>query len=355
MKKEKNINYYRDLLHKDSVALLIVAIVFTIVNIWFIGKGEEDAIPIFLKSIMFILFSTIILCNKKETKKFVGILSLVTSCLMILTSIGDGSAFGLIYILLGLLLIAHSILYLTKFKDCEVQSNSSDEIKVKDSKIKYLSIIPIVLTIILVIVSIIVSESFNAYLWCKILILLVNIANIIFCIILHNKKIKSAFTYIILVISILLALLSGMFVIDDVGQIVRKNNKYNSEEYVTETCQSLEKNIEKNITLLYNLTALNIEIGKNAIVSLDDYLNLDMLYKHDGLEELKENDYTCDGYIVLDWNSNLDIVSYHDVTDKLEYPYDMKDYFSDVKSYISCTGKYNYQTNGFDENIINAR
>lgn len=89
-----------------------------------------------------------------------------------------------------------------------------------------------------------------------------------------------------------------------------------------------------------------MNIGENAIISLDDYLYLGTLYLIDvvNLKELRDN-----GYIVLKWNNNLDIASYYDVTDKLSYPYSMKDYFSTVKTYMRCTGKYNYQTDGFDD------
>ena len=84
--------------------------------------------------------------------------------------------------------------------------------------------------------------------------------------------------------------------------------------------------------------------------SMDDQERFPSTQKQEVLlKELKDDGYTCDGYIVLKWNNNLDIASYYDVTDKLSYPYDMKDYFSTVKTYIRCTGKYNYQTDDFDD------
>lgn len=354
MKKEKNLSYYRNLLHKDGIALLVVAVIFTIVSFLFMlqdGYSGDLSVPIFLKSIMFIVLSAILVCNKKETKKFIGILTIIISCLMLLTSIGDGSLFGIVYFLLGIFLGIHSILYLIKFKNYNVQSNYSDEIVVKNSKMKYLSLMPIIISIILAIVGIVFGQSLIGISWCSIAILVINIANIIFCIILHNKRVKSALMYVMLAMSIMITLFSSLFLIDDIGHIIRKNQKYNSIEYIFDKCENAENEVEKKITLLENLTALKVNIGENAIISLDDYLNLDTLYSIDviNLKELKDDGYTCDGYIVLKWNNNLDIDSYYDVTDKLSYPYNMKDYFSTVKTYIRCTGKYNYQTDDFDD------
>ena len=58
MKKEKNLSYYRNLLHKDGIALLVVAVIFTIVSFLFMlqdGYSGDLSVPIFLKSIMFIV------------------------------------------------------------------------------------------------------------------------------------------------------------------------------------------------------------------------------------------------------------------------------------------------------------
>ena len=77
-----------------------MTIISAIINLLFMGKGYDEAVPIFLKSIVFIIISTIIICNKKEIKKFIGTLSIVTSCLMILTLISDVSLFGVVYFLL---------------------------------------------------------------------------------------------------------------------------------------------------------------------------------------------------------------------------------------------------------------
>lgn len=241
MKKEKNLSYYRNLLHKDGIALLVVAVIFTIVSFLFMlqdGYSGDLSVPIFLKSIMFIVLSAILVCNKKETKKFIGILTIIISCLMLLTSIGDGSLFGIVYFLLGIFFGIHSILYLIKFKNYNVQSNYSDEIVVKNSKMKYLSLMPIIISIILAIVGIVFDQSLIGISWCSIAILVINIANIIFCIILHNKKVKSALMYVMLAMSIMITLFSSLFLIDDIGHIIRKNQKYNSIEYIFDKCEN---------------------------------------------------------------------------------------------------------------------
>ena len=51
-----------------------MTIISAIINLLFMGKGYDEAVPIFLKSIVFIIISTIIICNKKEIKKFIGTL-----------------------------------------------------------------------------------------------------------------------------------------------------------------------------------------------------------------------------------------------------------------------------------------
>lgn len=113
MKKEKNINYYRSLLHKDSIALLVIAIIFSIILVSL--SFSEDSVPPFLVSIIVAIVSIILICNKKKNKKFIGVLGVITSCLMILNfAVEDKSTFGFIYFFLGIFYLIHSILYLKK-------------------------------------------------------------------------------------------------------------------------------------------------------------------------------------------------------------------------------------------------
>ena len=113
----KGVNYYRKLLHYDTIVLLIVSILFVIVSAIFIETTSSwDTVPILLKSILFIIFAIIVLTNKKQIGKIVGVLSVINSSLMIITSLGDGSLFGVVYLLLGIIYLIHSVIYLRKFK-----------------------------------------------------------------------------------------------------------------------------------------------------------------------------------------------------------------------------------------------
>lgn len=208
----KDVNYYRKMLHKDSIVLLVVAIIFAIINIILISGYENEAIPLFLKSILFSIFLIIIICNKKENKSFIGVLAIITGSLMMLTTIiGDTSLFGIVYFLLGLFYIIHSIIYLKKLKDYNMELNYSNEISAINSKIKYITLIPIFITIVLFILGFIFVEQPVGIPLIGIAILIINIANIIFCIILHHKNIKSALVYIMLIISIIISIFFGMF------------------------------------------------------------------------------------------------------------------------------------------------
>lgn len=356
MKKEKNVNYYRSLLHKDSITLLVIAIIFTIINILFMGNGYDEAVPIFLKSIVFIIISIIIICNKREMKKFIGILSIITSCLMMLTSIGDGSLFGIVYFLLGIFLGIHSFLYLKKFGNYNIYTNYSNEVVVKNKKMKYISLIPMLITIILVIFGFMFNKSLIGVSWCSISILVVNIISIILCIILHRKKIKSVLVYIILVISIMITLFIGLFLIDEIRQNIRKNKYRNSEQYIVDLTHYVEESISYNSTEIQNQKLFDIHQGDNIIL-LDDYLKKTN-YKNSNLTELKNKGYKCVGYLQLTFDEDADYNAYlKKINDEyyLQSSYAMNRYFKKVKTYLKCDGKYSYQTIGFNENIINNK
>lgn len=360
MKKEKDINYYRSLLHKDSIALLIVAIISTIINLLFMGKGHDEAVLIFLKSIMFIIISIIIICNKKEIKKFIGTLSIITGCLMILTSIGDGSLFGIVYFLLGIFLGVHSFFYLKKFSNNDTQIDYSNEVIVKNRKVKYISLIPIFITIVLVILGFVFNQSLIGISWCSILILLVNIANIILCIILHHKKIKSVLIYIILVISIMIMLFSGLFLIDEIGQKIRKTNYYDSEKFLIEYAKEAEEDLKDDIVQAGNLKKLNIDISKENVITLDDFLSTistnEILSNHIySINELEKNGYSCNGYAILKFKDTADKDRYNLILKEEYNDITNMNRFFDISTYISCSGKYSYKTNGFNEDIINTK
>lgn len=349
----KGVNYYRKLLHYDTIVLLIVSILFVILSAIFIEKtNSEDSVQILLKSILFIIFEIIILVNKKEISKSVGILAVVNGALMVLTSIGDGSLFGIVYLLLGMLYIIHSAIYLNKLKKSDYNSQIGNFDTKQNTKLKYLTIIANILSLLFVIG--LISEDMTTRIIIFATIIVINVINIIFCVFLNKKYSKSTLVYITMIISILAVLINGLILIDDVGSEIHKKRKYNSEAYTVERCQNTENAINNKITLLQNLTSLNIPIGENTIVQLDDYLALDNVSWIDviDLQELEKDGYVCDGYTILNWNSNLDITDYSEVSSKMSYPFNMRNYFNKVETYIKCSGKYNYQTSGFNNNLL---
>lgn len=347
----KGANYYRKMLHYDTIVLLIISVLFAIAGAYFIAKvNSEDSVPILLKSILFIIFEVIVLINKKEVNKSIGVLSIINGILMVITSIGDGSLFGIVYLLLGIFYIIHSAIYLNKLKNTNYDKQIIDN--KEDSKLKYLTLIPNILALLFVF-GIMQNEMTSRIIIFSVVIV-VNIMNVIFCIFLNKKYNKSILTYMAMIISILVILINGVILIDDVGSEIHKKQKYNSEEYAVERCKNTEKAINDKITLLENLTSLNVNIGEDTIIQLDDYLALDNVNWIDvvDLQELEKEGYVCDGYTTLNWNTNLDITSYDDVSSKLSYPFNMKNYFSNIETYIKCSGKYNYQTTGFNDNLL---
>ncbi len=349
MKKEKDIFYYRNLLHKDGIGLLIIAIIFTIVNVLFMGQGYDEAVPIFLKSIIFIVFSIILISNKKEITKHVSSLAIVISGLMILTSIGDGSLFGIVYLLLGIFIGIHSILYLQKFKDYNIQTNNSTEVIYKNYKFKYICLIPFIITIILLILGMIFNQSLVGTSFITTAILIVNVANIIICIILNHKKIKSILVYIMLVISIMITLFVGVFIIENVRITIRNNNYYNSEKFLIENAKYAEETLHDSVTLPENLKKLNIDVSKKNIVTLSEFLKAISTPVH-SIDSLEEEGYTCDGYVILKFKETADIDYYYSIIND-KYIVSMENFF-DVNVYLSCSGKYEYQTKGFDSKLL---
>lgn len=355
-KRERDVIYYRNLLHKDGIALLIIAIIFTIVNVLFMVQGYGEAVPIFLKSIIFIVFSIILISNKKEITKHVGSLTIVISGLMMLTSIGDGSLFGIVYFLLGIFLAIHSLSYLKKFKDNAVQINDLNEVTHKNSKFKYISLIPFVTTMILFILGIIVNQSLVGVSLFGIAILVVNAANIIICIILNHKKIKSVLIYIMLVISVIITLFGSLFFISDVRTTIRNNYYYSSEEFLIEYAKNAEEDLRDSIMLPENLKKLNIDTTKENIVTLTEFLKVISTNKilsttvH-SIDALEEEGYTCDGYVILKFKDNADINDYYLLLNEYAFSNSMNNFF-DVNAFVSCSGKYEYQTNGFDSKLL---
>lgn len=249
----KGVNYYRKLLHYDTIVLLIVSILFVIVSAIFIEMTSSgDTVPILLKSILFIIFEIIVLTNKKQIGKIVGVLSVINSSLMIITSLGDGSLFGVVYLLLGIIYLIHSVIYLRKFKESNINYQMTDYENKQNTKLKYLTLIPNIL--LLPSIFIFIIENTEIRIIVSVMILFINIINVIFCIYLNKKYSKSILVYITMIISILAVLINGVILIDDIGsEIYKKRKNNNNVTYALEKLQNQEKSINNELTLIKNL------------------------------------------------------------------------------------------------------
>lgn len=144
---EKNINYYRKNLHNDSIVLLVFAGISIIVSIIFMLNDSYDLIPTFLKSIILIIMSAIIVSNRNKTKMFVGVLSIISAVIMIITSIMFQSIFDIAYIILGIIYLIHSIKYINIFKKSETYIEDK-MLYNKNSKLPVWAIIIIIIGIV---------------------------------------------------------------------------------------------------------------------------------------------------------------------------------------------------------------
>ena len=275
---------------------------------------------------------------------------------MMLTSIGDGSLFGIVYFILGIFLIIHSILYLKKYRENNVSASISDKDLTKNDKMKYLFFIPIILTIILIILGVLHDKILFNISWYIVAVLVINIISIIFSILYSHKKEKSAFVYVMLVIFIIITTFSGLTLVDEIRNENRNKKYYNSEEFLIETAKFTEKEINEDITNLGNLKKFNIDITKENIITLEDYLSAiatnevlsNNLYS---LDELKEHGYTCKGYTILNFKDGSNADEYYDSLN-IEYyeTYYMKRFF-DSNTYLNCIGKYSYTTPGYNNDF----
>lgn len=340
----KDINYYRTLLHKDTILLLFVTAISGVVSFLFQDFG------VFFSSIIYMIFLIILLCNKKQVKSFIGVIAIIISGLMIIISITGSSLFDIIYLVLGIFYLIHAIKYLKKLSKSNINNGVSVEFNNKVNKFKYLSLIPIGLIILIFILGVILSKSLVGLSWCGISILIVSIISIILCIILCAKKIRSILVYIILVISIMITVVGGIFVIDGIiGQArvnSNKNKYYSSEEFLIDYAKYVEEDVNEEIVDSKNLKKLNIDIEQETIIKLDDFVSIVFQNNFYSLNKLKESGYSCDGYSILKFKNISKAEEYNNYINQ-EISYNMKNYF-DVNTYIKCSGKYKYMTDGYD-------
>ena len=202
----------RKTLHNDSIVLMIVSIIAMILGILFIGSDEESAMDLFMESLFYFIFLIIIVCNRKEFKKFVGALAIIVSSFMILFAIFNHSIFDIIYFILSVFYIIHAISYLKNIKG--YMSMKEQEKKLKMDKLKYISLILIIMCFVYPIVNLIFANIESNILIVEPLIIVFAfaVASLILNIILLVKKRKSALVYVCLVFSILIILIAGILI-----------------------------------------------------------------------------------------------------------------------------------------------
>ena len=227
--------------------------------------------------------------------------------------------------------------------------------------VKYISLIPILLIIFLVILGIIFNQSLVGISLFGILILITSVASIIICISLHHRKIKSMLVYIILVVSIIINLSNILFFINDIQDKIRKNNNFDSEKYYIEAAKALEESLTQSAKYYYKPSYYFENTNLDKIVISKNQSENEFNEKWFKLK--KEDLGNCDGYIVI--NINQDYINY--TIERYKRNMGVSDYSSEnvadyddsrvidtlkINSFINCNGKYTYKTIGYDESQI---
>lgn len=153
----------------------------------------------------------------------------------------------------------------------------------------------------------------------------------------------------------MITIVGGIIVIDGIIGEFRvnsnKNKYYNSEEFLIDYTESVENEVNEKIVYSKNLKKLNINMEKENIIKLDDFINIlsQTQYTTNNLyflEKLEENGYSCDGYSILKFKNIANTEEYNKYINQ-EMNYNMKNYFN-VNTYVKCSGKYEYMTDGYD-------
>lgn len=101
MKKQKN---YGNLLHNDAIIILNIIFISIICEIFFETRSNYDYLVLIVLNIIAICY------DKTSRKKGLGIIMIVSSLILIIESVIQfSSLFNLIFTLLGIFTIIHSI------------------------------------------------------------------------------------------------------------------------------------------------------------------------------------------------------------------------------------------------------
>lgn len=349
-KKVRDAKYYRKALHVDTVTLTIIAVVAIVMSL------SANAMYVFFKSCLFMLFYVILIANRKECRKFVGTLSIIVGLLMILTFIGDGSVFGIIYFIFGIFYIIHSIIFLVKLRK-EPVTTSDDKKEHNKSLVPVINLLLIIISLVFMFVGWL-SYDDNYYNLIQLPILLFVI---IFSIICSKKGYKSAFLYITLVFAVICILPSALSFFDAFSAIIDKIQYKNSSKYVSDVSKDLEERLSEDayelawrdliLTPVFERDSY-VLIGKNyyekAIKTWNDkgYGKMSSAFDSDDLKDI-----VCDGYIERSYDySYIDVCVNIYGEDPVTCANDLKKGDGTYKSFVKCTSeKYSYITDGFDE------
>lgn len=204
MEKEKNVDYYRNVLHKDSITILVLSLITAILLILLGDDNFGDAeVVMFFKSILFIIFSIILFRNTKENSLFIGRFSIVTGGMMMITSFRGGSVFDIVYLLFGFFSIIHAIIYLVKLRQASTFLAQSFP---KKSKFVYMNLGLLILAILSLIANgFALRNSSTSVMWFGIVTLALLLFTFVFSIILIKKKYKSVILYLTFMATIICA------------------------------------------------------------------------------------------------------------------------------------------------------
>ena len=100
---------YGNLLHSDAIIILITIFISIICEIFFEANSNYDYLVL-------IIFNIMAICYDKEVrKKSLGVIMIISSLILIIESVIEfKSIFNLIFTILGIITIIHSICYLKK-------------------------------------------------------------------------------------------------------------------------------------------------------------------------------------------------------------------------------------------------
>ena len=229
----KNFKYYKKLLVKDTIALLIMSGIGIII-------GSIGSMDLFMSCCLYTIFCIIMLYQSKENKKFIGDFAIIIASIIIVISLIGSSLLSIVFIILGIFYIIHAIKYKRYLK---IESNQSikQELIIEKQK-SYLPYISITLTVLSIALSKFMISLFGDVI-SMLIIFTMNVISTILCIIALKKYKKNALTYICIVFAIILSLIFGGFLAEDLLYEVSEMKYENSKEKIANNMYYAKNNI----------------------------------------------------------------------------------------------------------------